>query len=108
MHLVKIFGEKSCVLYKVSILQQASEVGDGTDFSFGYLSLEALMKTQSDDVRLNCVGQFSTSLILSFLCFISVVHFPLFKAQLSKDMTYHCHFLLENRFSTSLLDCAQL
>ncbi|CAL8083381.1 unnamed protein product [Prunus armeniaca] len=38
------------------------EVGDGTDFLFTFcpklfsLSLEAIMKTQSDDFRLNCVG----------------------------------------------------
>ncbi|CAL2228088.1 unnamed protein product [Prunus armeniaca] len=50
------------ILLKVSILQYASEVGDGTDFLFAFcpklldLSLEALMKTQSDDVRLNCVA----------------------------------------------------
>ncbi|CAL2228083.1 unnamed protein product [Prunus armeniaca] len=50
------------VLYKVSVLQYASEVGVGTDFLFAFcpkllsLSLGALMKTQSDDFRLNCVA----------------------------------------------------
>ncbi|CAB4263587.1 unnamed protein product [Prunus armeniaca] len=59
------FGEIELDSSTVSILQYASEVGDGTDFLFAFcpklldLSLEALMKTQSDDVRLNCVGQFS-------------------------------------------------
>ncbi|CAB4293776.1 unnamed protein product [Prunus armeniaca] len=58
----EIRGEILFVLYKVSVLQYASEVGDGTDFLFAFcpkllrLSLEALMKTQSDDVRLNCVA----------------------------------------------------
>ncbi|CAL8992252.1 unnamed protein product [Prunus brigantina] len=57
----EIRGEILFVLYKVSVLQYASEVGVGTDFLFAFrpkllsLSLEALMKTQSDDVRLNCV-----------------------------------------------------
>ncbi|CAB4294154.1 unnamed protein product [Prunus armeniaca] len=65
LYTVFIYSGRNLVLYKVSILQYASEVGDGTDFLFAFcpklldLSLEALMKTQSDDVRLNCVGQFS-------------------------------------------------
>ncbi|KAM1049872.1 hypothetical protein ACFX11_031935 [Malus domestica] len=58
----EIRGEILFVLYKVSVLQYASEDGDGTDILFAFcpkllhLSLEALMKTQSDDVRLNCVA----------------------------------------------------
>ncbi|KAI5350287.1 hypothetical protein L3X38_003178 [Prunus dulcis] len=58
----EIRGEILFVLYKVSVLQYASEVGIGTDFLFAFcpkllrLSLEALMKTQSDVVRLNCVA----------------------------------------------------
>lgn len=50
------------VLYKVSALHYASEDADGSDLLFSFcpklvrLSLEVLMKTQSDDVRLNCIG----------------------------------------------------
>lgn len=50
------------VLYKVSALHYASEGDDRSDLLFSFcpklvrLSLEALMKTQSDDVRLNCIG----------------------------------------------------
>ncbi|KAK9932951.1 hypothetical protein M0R45_020170 [Rubus argutus] len=55
-------GEILFVLYKVSSLQYASEDADGTDLSYSFcpklvrLSLEALMNTQSDDVRLNCIA----------------------------------------------------
>ncbi|KAK9288539.1 hypothetical protein L1049_016998 [Liquidambar formosana] len=58
----EIRGEILFILYKFSILQYASKDGDGADDLYAYcpkllcLSLEALMKTQSDDVRLNCVA----------------------------------------------------
>lgn len=58
----EIRGEILFVLYKVSILQRTSAEGDGIDtlISFCpkllYLLGDALMKTQNDDVRLNCVG----------------------------------------------------
>ncbi|XP_002516401.2 protein PUTATIVE RECOMBINATION INITIATION DEFECT 1 [Ricinus communis] len=59
----EIRGEIFFVLYKLSILQCASEEGDGAYnnslFSFCpkllHLSLEALVKTQDDTVRLNCI-----------------------------------------------------
>ncbi|KAG6667620.1 hypothetical protein CIPAW_01G113500 [Carya illinoinensis] len=50
------------VLYKISILQYTSEDGDGSDvlLAFGtkilHLVVDALMKTQIDDVRLNCLA----------------------------------------------------
>ncbi|PRQ38312.1 hypothetical protein RchiOBHm_Chr4g0412451 [Rosa chinensis] len=58
----EIRGEILFVLYKVSALHYASEDADGSDLLFSFcpklvrLSLEALMKTQSDDVRLNCIA----------------------------------------------------
>ncbi|XP_024192213.1 protein PUTATIVE RECOMBINATION INITIATION DEFECT 1 isoform X2 [Rosa chinensis] len=58
----EIRGEILFLLYKVSALHYASEDADGSDLLFSFcpklvrLSLEALMKTQSDDVRLNCIA----------------------------------------------------
>ncbi|KAH7521537.1 hypothetical protein FEM48_Zijuj07G0044100 [Ziziphus jujuba var. spinosa] len=58
----EIRGEILFVLYKVSVLQNASVDSEGIDLLFSFcpkllrLSLEALIKTQSDDVRLNCVA----------------------------------------------------
>ncbi|KAI9114991.1 hypothetical protein K1719_014004 [Acacia pycnantha] len=55
-------GEILFVLYKLSILRATSAEGDGIDtlISFCpkllYLLGDALMKTQNDDVRLNCVA----------------------------------------------------
>ncbi|KAK1593013.1 hypothetical protein Q3G72_034425 [Acer saccharum] len=57
----EIRGEILFVLYKLS-LQCTHTDGDGADILFAFcpkllhLSLEALIKTQSDDVRLNCVA----------------------------------------------------
>ncbi|KAL5849112.1 hypothetical protein ACOSQ3_007178 [Xanthoceras sorbifolium] len=57
----EIRGEILFVLYKLS-LQCMHMDGDGADILLAFcpkllhLSLEALMKTQSDDVRLNCVA----------------------------------------------------
>ena len=50
------------VLYKICIVQHSSKDDEGADVLFEYcsiilhLSLDALMKTQRDDVRLNCLG----------------------------------------------------
>lgn len=58
------------VLYKISILQYTSEDGDGSDvlLAFGtkilHLVVDALMKTQIDDVRLNCLGLSSSHFFL--------------------------------------------
>ncbi|KAL6960058.1 hypothetical protein U1Q18_025090 [Sarracenia purpurea var. burkii] len=58
----EIQGEIFFVLYKISILQNAYKDDDATDVLYSFcpkllrLVLEALMKTQSDDVRLNCVA----------------------------------------------------
>ncbi|CAH2040442.1 unnamed protein product [Thlaspi arvense] len=58
----EIRGEIFFVLYKTSMLQYAKEDNDTIDPLFPYspkllhLSLEALMKTESDDVRLNCLA----------------------------------------------------
>ncbi|XP_010278448.1 PREDICTED: protein PRD1 isoform X2 [Nelumbo nucifera] len=58
----EIRGEIFFVLYKLAILQDVSGYGDETDNLLAscpkllYISLEALMKTQSDEVRLNCVA----------------------------------------------------
>ncbi|GLT71030.1 hypothetical protein SLA2020_430750 [Shorea laevis] len=58
----EIRGEILFVLYKVSVLQYASEDGDGTDVLLAlrpkilHLVMDALMKTQIDDVRLNCLA----------------------------------------------------
>ncbi|GFY82236.1 putative recombination initiation defect 1 [Actinidia rufa] len=58
----EIRGEILFVLYKISILQYSYKDDDATDVLYSfcpkllYLSLEALTKTQSDDVRLNCLG----------------------------------------------------
>ncbi|CAK9139716.1 unnamed protein product [Ilex paraguariensis] len=57
-----IRGEILFVLYKISLLQYVYKDDGCADVLFVncpkllYLSLEALMKTQSDDVRLNCVA----------------------------------------------------
>lgn len=64
-HLVseEIQGEILFVLYKIFLLQDAdkdhnfAEVLDANCVKLLHLSLEALMKTQSDDLRLNCIGQ---------------------------------------------------
>ncbi|KAM7465531.1 hypothetical protein LguiB_013093 [Lonicera macranthoides] len=61
----EIRGEILFVLYKISILQYTNKDDDGTDVFFAHcpkllhLALEALMKTQCDDVRLNCVALLS-------------------------------------------------
>ena len=58
----EIQGEILFVLYKIAFLVNAnedndfSEVLDANCAKLLVLSLEALMKTQSDDVRLNCIG----------------------------------------------------
>ncbi|PSS34576.1 hypothetical protein CEY00_Acc01679 [Actinidia chinensis var. chinensis] len=58
----EIRGEILFVLYKISILQYSYKDDDATDVLYSfcpkllYLSLEALTKTQSDDVRLNCLA----------------------------------------------------
>ncbi|XP_057958708.1 protein PUTATIVE RECOMBINATION INITIATION DEFECT 1 [Malania oleifera] len=58
----EIRGEILFVLYKLSVLQYMSQGVDGSDVLVAfcpkilYFSLEALLKTQSDDVRLNCVA----------------------------------------------------
>lgn len=50
------------VLYKICILQYTSKDEEGADVLLEYcpvilqLSLDALMKIQRDDVRLNCLG----------------------------------------------------
>lgn len=63
----EIRGEILFVLYKISILQYADKDDAATDVLYPFcpkllqLSLETLVKTQSDDVRLNCVGQSTIS-----------------------------------------------
>lgn len=58
----EIRGEILFVLYKLSTIQYASNHSNEIDLLSAfcpkllYLSLEALMKTQNDDVRLNCVA----------------------------------------------------
>lgn len=59
----EIRGEILFVLYKLCALQYMTNDGDhGADFLLEFcpkllqLSLEALMKTHCDDVRLNCIG----------------------------------------------------
>ncbi|XP_021749055.1 protein PRD1-like [Chenopodium quinoa] len=58
----EIRGEIMFVLYRICILQYSSEDEEGADILFEYcpmilqLSLDALMKTQRDDVRLNCLA----------------------------------------------------
>ncbi|TYK01656.1 protein PRD1 isoform X1 [Cucumis melo var. makuwa] len=58
----EIRGEILFVLYKLSVIEYASNHSTETDVLSAfcpkllYLSLEALMKTQNDDVRLNCVA----------------------------------------------------
>lgn len=71
----EIRGEILFVLYRVSVLQYASVDNDGTDLFFAFcpkllcLSLDALIKTQSNDVRLNCVGLFLSYFWVFFVCF---------------------------------------
>ncbi|XP_012078523.1 protein PUTATIVE RECOMBINATION INITIATION DEFECT 1 isoform X1 [Jatropha curcas] len=62
----EIRGEILFVLYKLSILQCQHENGDVVDSLFAFcpkllhLSLEALVKTQDDTVRLNCIAFLTT------------------------------------------------
>ncbi|KAI4317408.1 hypothetical protein L6164_025277 [Bauhinia variegata] len=62
MYSEEIRGEILFVLYKISILESSSTEGDGRDILISfcpkllYMVGDALMKTQSDDVRLNCVA----------------------------------------------------
>ncbi|KNA23532.1 hypothetical protein SOVF_024000 [Spinacia oleracea] len=57
----EIRGEIMFVLYRICILQHSSKDQEGADVLLEYcsvilqLSLDALMKTQRDDVRLNCL-----------------------------------------------------
>lgn len=65
----EIRGEVLFVLYKLSALDSISEAGDGSDMLIPfcpkllYLLIDVLLKTQNDDVRLNCIG---TLLIFNF------------------------------------------
>jgi hypothetical protein len=53
------------VLYKLYVLQNTSNEGDGSDMLIPfcpkllYLLGDVLLKTQNDDVRLNCIGSLS-------------------------------------------------
>jgi len=53
------------VLYKLFALQSTSDEGDGSDMLIPfcpkllYLLGDVLLKTQNDDVRLNCIGSLS-------------------------------------------------
>lgn len=70
----EIRGEILFVLYKFSALQFTEQNADGIEVlsllcpKLLCLSLEALAKTQRDDVRLNCVGSYELYLCASFLC----------------------------------------
>lgn len=70
----EIRGEILFVLYKFSALQFTEQNVDGIEILSSlcpkilYLSLEALAKTQRDDVRWNCVGSYN----LSSICFILI------------------------------------
>lgn len=58
----EIRGEVLFVLYKLSVLQSTTAEGDGSDMLIPfcpkllYLLGDVLLKTQNDDVRLNCIG----------------------------------------------------
>ncbi|CAJ2668133.1 unnamed protein product [Trifolium pratense] len=58
----EIRGEVLFVLYKLSVLQSTSDEGDGSDMLIPfcpkllYLLGDVLLKTQNDDVRLNCIA----------------------------------------------------
>ncbi|CAI8587551.1 unnamed protein product [Vicia faba] len=58
----EIRGEVLFVLYKLSVLDSISEAGDGSDMLIPfcpkllYLLTDVLLKTQNDDVRLNCIA----------------------------------------------------
>ncbi|CAJ1850286.1 unnamed protein product [Sphenostylis stenocarpa] len=58
----EIRGEVLFVLYKLSVLRSTSAEGDGSDMLIPfcpqilYLLVDVLMKTQNDDVRLNCIA----------------------------------------------------
>ncbi|KAH1226931.1 Protein PRD1 [Glycine max] len=58
----EIRGEVLFVLYKLYVLQSTSAGGDGSDMLIPfcpqilYLLVDVLMKTQNDDVRLNCIA----------------------------------------------------
>lgn len=62
----EIRGEVLFVLYKLYFLQSKSAEGDGSDILIRfcpkllYLLTNVLMKTQNDDVRLNCIGPLPT------------------------------------------------
>lgn len=62
----EIRGEVLFVLYKLYFLQSKSAEGDGSDILIPfcpkllYLLTDVLMKTQNDDVRLNCIGPLPT------------------------------------------------
>lgn len=68
LHSEEIRGEILFVLYRLSVLED----DDGTDTLYTVcpnllrLSLQVLIKTQMDDVRLNCVGLLSVSFGLSY------------------------------------------
>ncbi|KAJ4955530.1 hypothetical protein NE237_012313 [Protea cynaroides] len=75
-HSEEIRGEILFVLYKLSILQDACGDGDSDEaqlLAFSptilHLSLEALMKTQSDEVRLNCVGNVNFQILAQILSY---------------------------------------
>ena len=106
-----IRGEILFVLYRASVLQYASVDAEGTDLLFAFcpkllrLSLEALIKTQSDDVRLNCVGLFSIT--SSFSCLFSITSGFLFVFNYFWVFVYfqlnECHLLSNNSCSIILV-----
>lgn len=68
----EIRGEVLFVLYKLSVLQSTSAAeGDGSELLIPfcpkllYLLGDVLLKTQNDDVRLNCIGTLS---IFQYFC----------------------------------------
>lgn len=86
----EIRGEILFVLYKILILQNTFKDDNGTDAFITCgpkllrLSLEALMKTESDDVRLNCIGlSISISLYLAniFLQCMIILLFPPYEVE---------------------------
>jgi hypothetical protein len=69
----EIRGEVLFVLYKLYVLQSTSHEGDGSDMLIPfcpkllYLLGDVLLKTQNDDVRLNCIGSLSIFIFSIFL-----------------------------------------
>lgn len=100
------------MLYKLFALHSTSDEGDGSDMLIPfcpkllYLLGDVLLKTQNDDVRLNCIGSLSIFISIScslkrmlvIFCFVFGCLF-VFPFWTGSDNRIGCSFLFFSFFS---------